>query len=109
MRSCAVNAATGICRPSPLLSLCATLAAGLPLLAPGAARAATTAPDYNSKVIAMSGAPAGDALIPAGYHLFAGGLNDAGQVVFSAGMIDGSRPELLIQYARGKFATIVRP
>src|SRR5438105_192199 len=109
MRSLTVNAKTGLCHVATQLSLCSAVAAGLALLAPGAARAEISAPGYGSHVIATSGARAGDTLIPANYHLFVDGLNDAGQVLFGAGFINGSKPELLLQYSHGKMATIVMP
>jgi hypothetical protein len=77
--------------------------------APGTAATDPTAPLYKSERVIQSGDAAGSVAIPPGYSLFVGGLSDTGQIVFSAGMLDRSRPELLIQYAGGQFTPIVMP
>src|SRR5438552_4138058 len=97
--------ATDFCRTALLFSL----SAGLALLAPGAARADTTASPYTSEPVLMSGDRAGNVLVPSRSHLFVGGLTDSGQLVISTGAVDQSQPELLLQYAGGQFTTIVAP
>jgi hypothetical protein len=82
------------------------LAAGLALLAPGAARAQTT---YQIQPILKLGDMAGDVLIPPGLALAVGPLNDNGQLLIDAGTSNGSKPDLLFQYANGQFTPIMVP
>jgi hypothetical protein len=91
-----------------VLRLSLLAAAGLTLLAPGMGRAADVAA-YQSSAVVMSGDRVGDLQIPANDDLFVGGLNDAGQLVFSAGSTSGSRPELLLQWDGKAITPIVAP
>lgn len=78
------------------------LAVGLVLLASAAARAAGS---YRLQPIVRLGDKIGDAKIKIGHSLWAGSLNDSGQLVFVTGSVAGS--PLLVQYAEGKFTPII--
>lgn len=105
MRSRFAPHAADLCRTSLLLSL----AAGLTLQAAGAARADTATLSYTGAPIVSAGDAAGNVAIPSRSRLFVGGLSDTGQILFSAGALDQSQPELLLQSAGGQFTTIVAP
>jgi hypothetical protein len=109
MRGFTPCGATAIRRTSTLLSLSAIAAAGLTLLAPGAARADTAPPVYQSTPLVMSGDRIGTTTIPATNDLYVGGLTDAGQITFSAGRPNGSGPNLLLQWGGGTSTAIVMP
>jgi hypothetical protein len=83
-------------------------AAGLTLLAPGTGRAAN-AVTYRSTPLVQSGYQFGTIQIPANDDLYAGGLTDDGQITFSAGVIGGSRPEMLLQGDGRSVWTIAAP
>lgn len=109
MRSFTPCGATAIRRTSTLLSLSAIAAAGLTLLAPGAGRADTTPPVYQSTPLVMSGDRIGTTTIPANDDLYVGGLTDAGQIIFGAGRANGPGPNLLLQWGGGTATPIVMP
>jgi hypothetical protein len=106
MRSFYLSGATAVRHSVPRLPLLA--AAGLTLLVSGAARAADTI-TYQSAPLVMSGDRFGDLQIPANDDLYAGGLTDDGRIVFSAGTVGESRPELLLQWDGKTIQTIVAP
>jgi hypothetical protein len=87
-------------------ALAALWIASLAPLAPRAARAAAPT-GYTFQPLAQIGGMAGDAPIPKGYIWFLGPLNDNGQFLVDAGTLASSRPELLLQYADGKFTSLV--
>ncbi len=108
MRSSTPRGATAIRRLSPMLSVSAIAAAGMSLLAPGAVRADTISPLYQSAPLVMSGDRFGTTTIPANDDLYVGGLTDAGQITFGAGRANGAGPNLLMQWG-GTFTSIVMP
>jgi hypothetical protein len=110
MRSHSQTGVTAIRRSSTLLSLTAITAAGLTVLAPGASRADTMPPVYQSAPLVMSGDRFGTTTIPSGDDLYVDGLTDAGQITFSAGAGKaGGSPNLLLQWGGGTFSPIVTP
>lgn len=109
MRSTSLYGAPIARRTSSQTSLLAVAAAGLTLLAPGGARADTTGPGYQSAPLVMSGDQYGAARIAATDDLYVAGLTDAGNLIFSAGTPNGGGPNLLLQWAGGKFTPIVAP
>ena len=109
MPSSNLYGATRVRRPSSLLSLVAATATSLLLLAPGAGRADSSSPVYRSATIVTSGDKVGNIQIPASYDLFVGGLNDADEIVFSAGNDAGTQPELLMKWSDGILFPIAGP
>jgi hypothetical protein len=106
MRSSTLRGETSVRRPSFLTAL---VAAGLLSLAAGAGRADTSSPLYRSATVVTSGDKSRNVQIPAGYELFAGGLSDAGEIVFSAGNDQGTKPELLLKWSDGFLIPIAAP
>jgi hypothetical protein len=84
----------------------AALAAGLTLLAPGAARAQIP---YKVQPILKVGDTVNGFAITPGYVFFPGPLNDRGQLAIGVGTNSGTKPELLVQYAEGQLTTIGGP
>jgi hypothetical protein len=89
---------------SPGSALAVSLTAALALFAPGA-RAADL--NYTLQPLAQIGGMAGDVPIPKGLIWFLGPLNDNGQFLVDAGTQAGTKPEILLQYADGKFTPLV--
>ncbi len=86
--------------------ICAVLTAALALLAPGIARAQTT---YKIQPILKVSDTVGNYAIPTTYVLYAGPLNDRGQLAIGVGTNAGQKPELLLQYADGQLTPIGGP
>src|SRR5438876_2756026 len=88
--------------PYPIVLALSTLAAGLALLVPGPATAATP-PVYKIQAIARIGDTVGGIPLPSDRELFLGPINDNGQILLDA----GSATDTLIQYAGGTFSPVV--
>jgi hypothetical protein len=82
------------------------LIAGVVLLAPPSARA-TGPSNYTFQPLAQIGGMAGDIPIPQGLFWFLGPLNDNGQLLVDASTLAGTKPDILLQYADGKFTLLV--
>jgi hypothetical protein len=106
MRGFTPCGATLVRRSASLLSLAAAFAS-LTLLAPG--RADTPSTLYRSATIVTSGSQVGNVQIPASYDLFVGGLNDAGEIVFTAGSASQTQPEMLLKWSDGTLIPIAAP
>jgi len=79
---------------------------GLALLLPGVARAQIP---YKVQPILKVGDTVGGFSVSTGYALYAGPLNDLGQLALGVGTNTGSKPELLLQYADGQLTPIGGP
>src|SRR5439155_7557003 len=92
--------------PHPVGPALTALTLGLTLLAPGAARAATST-SYTIQPIVHLGDTIGDGqfTVDSKGDFETGALNDSGQILFVTENAAGG--EMLVQYAEGKFTVIV--
>jgi hypothetical protein len=83
-----------------------TLIGGSLLIALGRASAADLA--YTLQPVAQIGGTVGGFTLPGGVGFAIAGLNDQGRLVFDVGTGDGSKPDLLAQFAAGGVTPILQ-